>query len=539
MCKRKKLSSVCSGMLALMLAVTAPFDGAVTAFGAGAADESSADSAGGAFGAEQKAEGTIDFVTEKITKVVSEGTGVSSLRSITESLRQYEWDCYSSDYYYGKLADKEQLLYERLDAVCGELMAGKGTAATYKVKSNGKVVTRRGTKTVSTLGLTQDQVKKVQSLFVYSNPQYYYLNTILFTTNKDSCALGIYDTFADGNDRAAATEEVFDRLEDLQVQVQTGGSLYETDSSIHDLICAYLIYLNDKDALSDYTDPYYTQSVYGALMEGDTVCAGYTKLYVALANYFGIDCIAVTSDTHAWNQVRYGDHWYIVDLTWDDTTNSKNYSYLSRQQMKAKDQDSDHVEKSYYEGILPAADTAISNSVKALKGLEQPQVEVKDTATGLTITMESGEGDIYYTLDGTDPTSADIYTEPITLTDSGTYIVTAVVAREGMLASAYEIFPVRIAGGNISISSAVNASGKKIKVQYKSKKSFAGYEVSYASKKDFRNQKSAKVKGTAVTISGLKKGTTYYIRVRGYKTDAYGNYYYTPYSKAKKVKVTK
>ena len=48
-----------------------------------------------------------------------------------------------------------------------------------------------------------------------------------------------------------------------------------------------------------------------------------------------------------------------------------------------------------------------------------------------------------------------------------------------------------------------------------------------------------KVKSKAVTISGLKKEKTYYIRVRGYKTDDYGKYYYTPYSKTKKVTVTK
>lgn len=535
----KKWSGLFSGILALALTATAPFDGAPMPVSAAQSDRNAdpQTNVNVAAKANAQADGMIDFVTEEVTQVVSEGG--ASFRSMPASMRQYEADCYSNDYYYSKLSGKEQLLYERLDAACGALLTGTGNAATYKVNSKGKTVTRRGTKTVSTLGLTQDQVKKVQCLFVYANPQYYFLNTILFTTNKNTCALGIYDSFASGSSRKNATENVFDRLEDLQAQVKTGGSVYTVDSQIQELLCSWLIYLNDEDALNDYTDPYYTQSIYGALMEGDTVCAGYTKLYVALANYFGIDCVAVTSETHAWNQVRYGDRWYIVDLTWNDTTNSKNYSYLSRQQMTKKDQDDDHVEKGFYKEILPVADESFPGSAKTMMGLEQPQVRVDDTATGLTITMESGEGDIYYTLDGTTPTRADLYTEPIALTDGGTYVVTAVAAQEGMLESAYEIFPVRIAGGSVSISSASNAAGKKIKVQYKSKKSFTGYEVSYASKRDFRNQKSAKVKGNAVTISGLKKGTTYYVRVRGYKKDAYGNYYYTPYSKAKAVKVTK
>lgn len=527
MYKKKKLARFAAGLLAFTLSVPMQAE-LLPVLGAQRAA-----------GSEAPADGTIDFVTEHIETVISEG-GSAGLRSSIPSLQQYEWDCYSSDYYYSKLTSKEQLLYERLDAVCGELLASaSANAASYEVKSGGATVTRRGTQTVSTLGLTQDQVKKVQSIFVYANPQYYFLNTILFTTNNNTCALGIYDAFASGSDRAAATEQVFEEVEALQAQVRRSSVVYETDRQIHDLLCAYLIYMDGEDVLSDYTDPHYTQSIYGALTSGYTVCAGYTKLYALLCNYFGIDCIAVTSDSHAWNQVRYGDHWYVADLTWDDTTNSSNYAHLSKQQMLSGDQNRAHVEKSFYAGILPEADAEFSQSLTAMQGLEQPQVEVSDTAAGVTITMESGEGDIYYTLDGTKPAASDIYTEPIALTDGGTYVVTAVTAREGALSSAYEIFPVRIAGGSVSVSSAVNVSGKKIKVQFKSSKSYAGYEVSYASKKDFRNQKSAKVTGKAVAISGLKKGTTYYIRVRGYKKDAYGNYYYTPYSKAKKVTVTK
>ena len=68
---------------------------------------------------------------------------------------------------------------------------------------------------------------------------------------------------------------------------------------------------------------------------------------------------------------------------------------------------------------------------------------------------------------------------------------------------------------------------------------YDGYEISYASKRDFSNQKSAKIGTAAARIKKLVIGKTYYVRVRGYRTDAYGNYYYTPYSKVKKMKVTR
>ena len=497
--------------------------------------------------------GLMEFVTEQAEHVSSDDTSdhtyeTNTLRSIRPELRQYDWDCYSNDYYYSKLSAKEQLLYERLDAVCGELLTSPDVnAETYKPNGN----KRRGTKEVSTLGLSTEQVKKVQALFVYANPQYYFLNTMMLLIHNDAgefvaCALGMYDKFADGAKRARETELVEKRLKELQGQVSDNGVTFETEAQIHELLCDELAYMSGYDVQKEKSDPYYTQSIYGALISGETQCAGYTKLYGALCNYYGIDCIVVTHTdeqqpkyNHGWNEVRYGDHWYIVDVTWDDTRDRAKFFHITDQRMTATDQNHSHVPYSYYEGIRPVADAEFSEELKTMPGLAQPQVEIKDTAPGVMITMTAEAGDVYYTLDGTLPGESDRYTQPIELTDGGTYIVTAMTAGEGAVPSAYEIFPVRIAGGRVSVSSAVNVTGKKIRVKFKAAKNFAGYEISYASKKDFSNQKSAKVKGKSAVISGLKKGKTYYIRVRGFKTDVHGNNYYTPYSKMRKVTITK
>lgn len=534
--KNKKNARIAAGMLAVALTGITLFPGTpdVTYGAQLAADTLQIDDS-------LPQGGLMETVTEPMVSVISDGTrAMNRLRSIGPELRQYDWDCYSSDYYYSKLSTKEQQLYERLDAACGELLTSEElNAASYKVRSGSKTLTRRGTKKVSCLGLTNEQVKKVQTLFIYSNPQYYFLNTILFTTDDGVCALGMYDAFADGSSRARATEQVSERLEELQAQIDEDGSVFDTETQIHDLLCDELVYMSGDDVLSDKTDPLFTQTIYGALINGETVCAGYTKLYTMLCNAFGIDCISVSSTDHAWNEVRYGDQWYIVDVTWDDTKNREKFFHITDRQMTAMDQNNSHVPYSFYDGIRPVADAEFSGELEMLSALKQPQVEIEDTASGVTITMTSDGGEVFHTLDGTAPGEDDRYTQPIELTDGGTYIVTAVASGEGYLSSAYEIFPVRIAGGSVSVASAANVSGKKIKVKFKTSKSFSGYEISYASKRDFSNQKSAKVKSKAALISGLKKGKTYYIRVRGYKMDAYGNYYYTPYSKMKKVTITK
>ena len=490
--------------------------------------------------------GRMEFEEAAVIRVISDGSSGSqadgtanTLRSVREQLRQYDWDCYSNDYYYSKLTQQERLLYERMDAVCGQLLGSDSlTAATYEVNRNGKKAEGRGTKMISTQGLSSDQVKTVYELFIYANPQYYFLSNSRYVKTGE-VALGIYDAFASGSARARATKQVFAKVAAMQRQINAAGTVYDTELQIHELICDEVDYQTADYAVADTADPYYTQTIYGALTTGKTVCAGYTKLYELLCNYFGIDCIAVTSDDHAWNLVRYGTQWYIVDTTWDDSYDRNAYFHISERQMRQTDQADSHVAKPLYAGLMPAADAAFQESLKSFYGMEQPLVQITDTADGLTITMDSAEGSVYYTLDGTEPGVEDVYVDPIELRDAGDYIVTAVTMQDGSLPSAYEIFPVRIADGSVSVRSVKNLQGKQLRVLLRADGSYNGYEISYASKRDFSNQKSAKIGTAAARIKKLVIGKTYYVRVRGYRTDAYGNYYYTPYSKVKKMKVTR
>ncbi len=58
------------------------------------------------------------------------------------------------------------------------------------------------------------------------------------------------------------------------------------------------------------------------------VCAGYAKLFAAIAESAGFECAYISGQTrqradsvdgssHAWNAIRIEDNWYLVDPTWD------------------------------------------------------------------------------------------------------------------------------------------------------------------------------------------------------------------------------
>lgn len=91
------------------------------------------------------------------------------------------------------------------------------------------------------------------------------------------------------------------------------GSDYEKEKYVHDKLVAKVEY-NSGSPMN--------QSAYSALVNGQTVCAGYARAYQYLMQQLGIPCYYCTGysgENHAWNIVKLQDGYYNVDVTWDDT----------------------------------------------------------------------------------------------------------------------------------------------------------------------------------------------------------------------------
>ena len=91
-----------------------------------------------------------------------------------------------------------------------------------------------------------------------------------------------------------------------------------------------------------------------------------------------------------------------------------------------------------------------------------------------------------------------------------------------------------------SLTSAKNSKSKQILLKYKKVSGAKGYEISYSTDKKFKKAVTKKnTAKTSYTISKLKKGKTYYVRIRAYKIDSTGKKVYGKYSSVKKVKISK
>ena len=106
----------------------------------------------------------------------------------------------------------------------------------------------------------------------------------------------------------------------------------------------------------------------------------------------------------------------------------------------------------------------------------------------------------------------------------------------GTLKATFKIKPPKT-----KIKRAKNVSKSTVSLEWKKAKSGTGYQIQYGQKKTMKGAKKVTIKKlstTQKTIKKLKKGKTYYFRIRVYKKTSSGNLY-SKWSSIKKVKIKK
>ena len=97
----------------------------------------------------------------------------------------------------------------------------------------------------------------------------------------------------------------------------------------------------------------------------------------------------------------------------------------------------------------------------------------------------------------------------------------------------------KITVGKATIKKLKNKAKKKMVVTIKAVKGASGYKVMYATNKKFKKAKTKWTSAKKLTISRLKKGKTYYVKVIAYKKGKGAVKVFGKASKVKKVKIKK
>ncbi|MCI5911027.1 MAG: hypothetical protein MRZ46_05215 [Oscillospiraceae bacterium] len=176
------------------------------------------------------------------------------------------------------------------------------------------------------VSMSNERVIEIVHLFIYDHPEFFWLSgksrlsysTISSSVASKSVSLEITAEYQDGIARNKAASE----LENAENKYLNGAAAFSDDYSkvkyFHDTLANNITY---KENGLD-------QSVISALVNNETVCAGYTKAFKLLCDDAGIDCISVQGYSHAWNKCFIDGKWYNVDVTNDDQSQLSYFYFL-------------------------------------------------------------------------------------------------------------------------------------------------------------------------------------------------------------------
>lgn len=165
---------------------------------------------------------------------------------------------------------------------------------------------------LSQYGINEEELRAAFSSLYASVPELYFVASSYSLRTAGERVLYMRPQYRfTGQARRRADMDFAARIADITAPVTETWSALEKVTYLHDYMVTHFAY----DYAYEVYDPY------TLLTEGRGVCQAYTLLFCALCRAVGVDCEAVLcfEMEHEWNQVRIGDNWYHVDLTWDET----------------------------------------------------------------------------------------------------------------------------------------------------------------------------------------------------------------------------
>ncbi len=205
--------------------------------------------------------------------------------------------------YYAMLNEKEQHLYRQIYA-----NAGAGYDAFAPVES-----------------VSPEQLKNIFSAVYNDHPELFWMDTAYACkyTGTGTC-VEIDLQFNRTMNNLDSAKAAFD--ENAGYILEEAGKLpndYEKEKYVHDALIEKIVYNASAEM---------NQSAYSAMVNGETVCAGYARAFQYLLQQLGIPCYYCTGyaeERHAWNIVALDDGYYHVDVTWDDEANGS-YDFFNK-----------------------------------------------------------------------------------------------------------------------------------------------------------------------------------------------------------------
>ncbi len=163
----------------------------------------------------------------------------------------------------------------------------------------------------------ENKLRKIYDMVMNDHPELFWVNSGFS-----------YYSYSDRTELMPDYGYSAEEAEEKQWEISTAlnnfrATLSEEDSDYDIIRKAYLYIIDTVDYVDGSSD---NQNIISALVNGQSVCAGYARAFQYLLQNSGIQSFYVHGasfnddgwDSHAWNIVRCGDQYYHVDSTYGD-----------------------------------------------------------------------------------------------------------------------------------------------------------------------------------------------------------------------------
>ena len=203
--------------------------------------------------------------------------------------------------------------------------------------------------------ISEEEMTKAVELFISDHPECFWFRNHYSYRPLASRVLSITPNYSfEGDELTTAREEVENAVEMIMSGLPEGSN-YDKALYLHDALAKRVVY----EEVGEH------QTVYGALVSGRAVCAGYAAAYQMLLEEAGITAWTVGGESrgvpHAWNAFWLDENTCVyADVTWDDQEDEIYHYYfgISKAEMEVDHTvntdifslpECDHDDKSYFD----------------------------------------------------------------------------------------------------------------------------------------------------------------------------------------------
>ncbi len=184
--------------------------------------------------------------------------------------------------------------------------------------------------------LDKDGIDNVFSAILADNPDLFFVGRKCYLISQGLYTYCSVDYYIDSESYPEHKKKLDEVCSEVILSLSDPDDEFVTELEIHDFIVKNCAYRLEKDE-------FVYSSAYGAIVNGEAGCEGYSKAMKLLLDMAGIESSVISgtstdadnqTSSHMWNVVNINGDYYHLDCTWDDPVSDSGkevltYSYFN------------------------------------------------------------------------------------------------------------------------------------------------------------------------------------------------------------------